>query len=82
LIEEFIDDETLDGKQRKLGVLNPHLGARVLHNLAKGVAASHRANVIHRDLKPSNVMATKGVNVNFPDFTRQFVVPKNTLLRI
>ncbi len=64
LIEEFIDGETLDEKQKKLGILDPHLGAQVLHHLAKGVAASHRANVIHRDLKPSNVMANKGVNAH------------------
>ena len=64
LVEEFIDGETLDEKQKKFGALDPHLGARVLHHLAKGVAASHRANVIHRDLKPSNVMTTKGVNVH------------------
>ena len=64
LIEEFIDGETLDEKQQKLGVLDPHLGARVLHHLAKGVTASHRVNVVHRDLKPSNVMTARGVNVH------------------
>lgn len=64
LIEEFIDGETLDEKQQKLGILDPHIGARTLHLLAKGVAASHRADVIHRDLKPSNVMSNKGVNVH------------------
>ncbi len=64
LIEEFIDGETLDDKQQKLGILDPHIGARVLHLLTKGVSASHRANVIHRDLKPSNVMTTKGVNIH------------------
>lgn len=63
LIEEFIDGETLDQKQNTLGVFDPHLGAKVLHLLAKGVAASHRVNVIHRDLKPSNVMTEKGINV-------------------
>nr|WP_233451647.1 protein kinase [Paraburkholderia caribensis] len=40
------------------------MGARVLHHLAKGVAASHRAGVIHRDLKPSNIMASAGVNLH------------------
>lgn len=63
LIEEFVDGETLDEKQSKLGIFDPHMGAQTLHLLAKGVAASHRANVIHRDLKPSNVMAFRGVNI-------------------
>ena len=64
LVEEFIQGETLEQKLKKFGNLDPHLGARVLHHLAKGVAASHRVNVVHRDLKPSNVMVTEGVNVH------------------
>ncbi|WP_186121591.1 serine/threonine-protein kinase [Burkholderia gladioli] len=64
LVEEFVEGESLEDKLVRFGVLDPHLGARVLHHLAKGVAASHRAGVIHRDLKPSNVMASAGVNLH------------------
>ncbi|MDG9782607.1 serine/threonine-protein kinase [Metapseudomonas otitidis] len=63
LIEEFVDGETLEHKLSKFGFLDPHLGAHVLHHLAKGIRASHRAEVIHRDLKPSNVMTSRGVNL-------------------
>ena len=64
LAEEFVEGETLDEKLQQFGCLDPHLGARVLHHLIKGVAASHRVGVIHRDLKPSNVMVTKGVSLH------------------
>jgi serine/threonine-protein kinase len=64
LVEEFIDGETLEEKLNLFGCVDPHLGAHVLHHLAKGVSASHRVGVVHRDLKPSNVMATKGVNIH------------------
>lgn len=64
LIEEFIEGETLEDKLKSFGYLDPHLGARVLHHLAKGIAASHHAGVVHRDLKPSNVMVTRGVNLH------------------
>lgn len=64
LVEEYVEGETLEDKLARFGSLDPHLGARVLHHLAKGVAASHRAGVVHRDLKPSNVMVTKGVNLH------------------
>lgn len=38
--------------------LCPDTTAKILHNLAKGLAASHDAGVIHRDLKPSNIMVS------------------------
>jgi len=64
LVEEFVEGESLEEKLKRFGYLDPHLGARVLHYLAKGISASHRAGVIHRDLKPSNVMVAKGVNLH------------------
>ena len=63
LVEEFVPGETLEAKLERFGCLDPHLGAGVLHHLAKGVAASHRVGVVHRDLKPSNIMVTGGVNL-------------------
>ncbi|WP_259753258.1 serine/threonine-protein kinase [Pseudomonas sp. GCEP-101] len=63
LIEEFVEGETLDAKLKKFGFLDPHLAAHVLHHLAKGILASHRAGVIHRDLKPSNIITSHGVNL-------------------
>ncbi|KKB76502.1 protein kinase [Devosia soli] len=64
LIEEFVVGENLELKLSRFGALDPHLGARVLHHLAKGIAASHHAGVVHRDLKPSNVIAEDGVNLH------------------
>lgn len=57
LIEELIDGDDLDSTLlKKIHNLDPYLVARIFHNLAKGIAASHHANVIHRDLKPTNIM--------------------------
>ena len=55
LIEEYVQGETLETKLARFGAVDPHLGARVFHHIAKGIAASHHAGVIHRDLKPSNI---------------------------
>lgn len=69
LIEEFIDGEDLEKKLSSFQFLDPHMASRVLHHLAKGIAASHRAGVVHRDLKPSNVMVSGGVNLHYLKIT-------------
>jgi eukaryotic-like serine/threonine-protein kinase len=61
LIEELIDGKDL-GKilVGYFSYVDPYLAAMVLHHLARGLAASHHADVIHRDLKPNNVMIIGG----------------------
>lgn len=67
LIEELIDGCNLNEFiLARVPRLDPYSCARVLHHLAKGLAASHHADVVHRDLKPSNVMVVGGSE--FTDF--------------
>lgn len=47
----------------------PDTTAKILHNLAKGVAASHEAEVIHRDLKPSNIMVSTDLSFSMIKIT-------------
>ncbi|UUZ73429.1 serine/threonine protein kinase [Polaromonas sp. P1(28)-8] len=49
--------------------LCPDTTAKVLHNLAKGVAASHQVGVIHRDLKPSNIMVSQDLSFTMVKIT-------------
>ncbi len=56
---------------RGLSYLPPSTCARILHKLAKGLAASHYVEVVHRDLKPSNIMISGGLafdEVKITDF--------------
>lgn len=64
LIEELIDGQNLsEAFKNTYSFLDPHLAAHVFHHLAKGVAASHHADVCHRDLKPSNIMVSADPNL-------------------
>jgi eukaryotic-like serine/threonine-protein kinase len=61
LVEEFIAGRDLKAViTSEIPLLDPYLAAKVLHHLAKGLAASHHVDVIHRDLKPSNIMVVGG----------------------
>jgi eukaryotic-like serine/threonine-protein kinase len=65
LIEEFVSGKDLkEGLLQQLGIVDPYLTAKILHYLAKGIAASHGAGVIHRDLKPSNIMFAGEFNLS------------------
>ncbi|RVI98115.1 serine/threonine protein kinase [Sinorhizobium meliloti] len=72
LIEELVIGEDLRSvMEGKLPHLPPSTCARIFHKLAKGLAASHAADVVHRDLKPSNIMVLGGpvfTDVKITDF--------------
>jgi serine/threonine-protein kinase len=63
LVEEYVNGQTLEDKIKNREFLDPHLAARTLHLLAKGIRASHIQGVIHRDLKPSNIMVDSSAGV-------------------
>ncbi|WP_119270901.1 serine/threonine-protein kinase [Taklimakanibacter deserti] len=57
LIEEYVSGGTLEqATLDRIHYVDPHQAAHLLLQLAKGIAASHKAGVIHRDLKPSNIL--------------------------
>ncbi|MBL8467253.1 serine/threonine-protein kinase [Methyloversatilis discipulorum] len=64
LIEELIEGADLSKALfRRTSFLDPYLVAKVLHHMAKGLAAAHHAGVIHRDLKPTNLMVVGGYSL-------------------
>lgn len=62
MVEEYIDGLDLKRVLAQFKRCDPHTAAHVLHHLARGLAASHRAGVVHRDFKPSNIMIVGGLN--------------------
>lgn len=65
LVEEYVQGGDLEkALLEKVATIDPYLVAKIFHHLAKGLAASHHAEVVHRDLKPTNVMVSGGFQVD------------------
>src|SRR6516164_5592962 len=55
---EFVEGETLEKLIRRFGRLEIKLALEIARQVATGLAAVHKQNLVHRDIKPSNIMAS------------------------
>jgi Protein kinase domain len=55
---EFVDGEALDELIRRSGSLEVKLALEIMIQVASGLSAVHKQNLIHRDIKPSNIMVS------------------------
>jgi serine/threonine protein kinase len=55
---EFVDGETLDNVIKRSGRLEIKLAIEIAAQVAAGLAALHKQNLVHRDIKPSNIMVS------------------------
>jgi len=70
--EMFIVMEYVDGKELKekisLGRVDIEESIRIAKQIAEGLKAAHKKEIIHRDIKSSNIMITQNGNVKIMDF--------------
>ncbi len=67
IVMEYIEGRTL----REVidhGTVTPDQAAQIGADIAKALAAAHRAGVVHRDIKPGNVIITDAGEVKVTDF--------------
>jgi serine/threonine protein kinase/Tfp pilus assembly protein PilF len=55
---EFVEGETLDNLIKRSGRLEVKLALEIVTQVAAGLAAVHKQNLVHRDIKPSNIMVS------------------------
>ena len=55
---EFVEGETLQNLIKRSGRLEVKLALEIATQVAAGLAAVHKQNLVHRDIKPSNIMVS------------------------
>src|ERR1700675_3093777 len=55
---EFVEGETLEKFIKRSGRLEVKLALEIATQIAAGLAAVHKQNLVHRDIKPSNIMVS------------------------
>src|SRR5207249_2669473 len=55
---EFVEGETLENFVKRSGRLEVKLTVEIATQVAAGLAAVHKQNLVHRDVKPSNIMVS------------------------
>jgi hypothetical protein len=68
LVMEYVEGTTLAGLVRQQGALPPDQVARLLSQLASGLAAAKAEGITHRDVKPSNVLVSTDGIAKLSDF--------------
>ncbi len=55
---EFVAGETLESLMKRSGRLEAKFALEIAAQVAAGLTAVHKQNLVHRDIKPSNIMVT------------------------
>ncbi len=67
IVMEYVEGHTLRDVISQ-GPMEPVAAAKIAADIAKALAAAHRAGVVHRDIKPGNVLLTPSGEVKVADF--------------
>lgn len=59
IVMELLEGESLEARLRRHPCLPLPIVAKLIHQIAEGLAATHHAGIVHCDLKPANVFLAR-----------------------
>jgi Flp pilus assembly protein TadD len=68
IVMQYIDGGSVGSLLKRRFPMSAKFATKVVEQVAIGLAAAHRKNVIHRDIKPDNIMVSKAGDVKIADF--------------
>ncbi len=68
IVMELVEGTDLRRYLRSRGVLDVDRAIIIAHDVALGLGAAHRRDIVHRDVKPQNVLVGRGGSIKLTDF--------------
>jgi tRNA A-37 threonylcarbamoyl transferase component Bud32 len=68
IVMELVEGTDLRRYLRSRGVLDVDRAVIIAHDVALGLGAAHRRNIVHRDVKPQNILVGRGGSIKLTDF--------------
>src|SRR5216110_2311868 len=68
IVMELVEGTDLRRYLRSRGVLDVDRAIIIAHDVALGLGAAHRRDIVHRDVKPQNVLVGKDGSIKLTDF--------------
>ena len=68
LVTEFVRGQSLERRISETGALEPRQTAKLIRDVANGLAAAHNQSIVHRDIKSSNILLSEKGRPKIADF--------------
>ena len=79
IVMELVEGITLKKYIEKKGVLGVSEAVSIAIQVAQGIDAAHKHNIVHRDIKPQNIIISKEGKVKVTDFGIARAASSNTI---
>jgi bifunctional DNase/RNase/tRNA A-37 threonylcarbamoyl transferase component Bud32 len=68
IVMEFVEGTDLRRYLQSRGVLDVDRAINIAHDVALGLGAAHRRDIVHRDVNPQNVLVGRGGSIKLTNF--------------